>query len=158
MCHCAVQYCQKQLHIKVKCYSLKIDWQISTWKWMSMACATLQCNVAGRDFTTNVSEGSFRKTGRAYWEGSPEGRTSEKIKIYCYKGNIGVCQWLIAQLVECSLSAMKDPSSNFVEDICSFRYWSVILLIVKLTSINGRLIVYQLSINAGAHRSDDLNS
>ena len=31
-------------------------------------------------------------------------------------------QWLIAQLVERSLSVMKDPGSNLGEDICSFRY------------------------------------
>jgi hypothetical protein len=29
---------------------------------------------------------------------------------------------LIAQLVECSLSVMKDPGSNFGLDICSFGY------------------------------------
>jgi hypothetical protein len=46
-------------------------------------------------------------------------------------------KWLIAQLVECSLSVMKDPGSNFHANICSFRYWSVILLMVKLMSING---------------------
>jgi hypothetical protein len=33
---------------------------------------------------------------------------------------------LIAQLVERSLSVMKDPGSNIRADICSFRYWSVI--------------------------------
>ncbi len=33
-----------------------------------------------------------------------------------------VCQWLIAQLVERSLSVMKDPGSNLGEDICSFHY------------------------------------
>ncbi len=32
------------------------------------------------------------------------------------------CQWLIAQLVERSLTVMKDPGSNLGEDICSFRY------------------------------------
>jgi hypothetical protein len=32
------------------------------------------------------------------------------------------CQWLIAQLVERSLSVMKDPGSNLDMDICSFRY------------------------------------
>jgi hypothetical protein len=47
---------------------------------------------------------------------------------------------LIAQLVECSLSVMKDPSSNLDMDICLFLYWSVICLIVKLVSINGRSI------------------
>jgi hypothetical protein len=31
-------------------------------------------------------------------------------------------QWLIAQLVECSLSVMKDPGSNLGADICSFPY------------------------------------
>jgi hypothetical protein len=31
-------------------------------------------------------------------------------------------QWLIAQLVERSLSAMKDPGSNFGMDIFSFPY------------------------------------
>jgi hypothetical protein len=31
-------------------------------------------------------------------------------------------QWLIAQLVERSLSVMKDPGSNLGEDICWFRY------------------------------------
>jgi hypothetical protein len=31
-------------------------------------------------------------------------------------------QWLIAQLVECSLSVMKDPGSNLGADICSFCY------------------------------------
>ena len=31
-------------------------------------------------------------------------------------------QWLIAQLVERSLSVMKDPGSNLGADICSFRY------------------------------------
>jgi hypothetical protein len=31
-------------------------------------------------------------------------------------------QWLIAQLVERSLSVMKDPGSNLGVDICSFRY------------------------------------
>jgi hypothetical protein len=46
-------------------------------------------------------------------------------------------QWLIAQLVELSLSVMKDPGSNLGEDICSFRY---------------------SSINAGAHKLDDQNS
>ncbi len=49
-------------------------------------------------------------------------------------------QWLIAQLVERSLSVMKDPSSNLGMDICSFCYWSVIKLIVELMSINGRSI------------------
>jgi hypothetical protein len=44
---------------------------------------------------------------------------------------------LIAQLVERSLSVMKDPGSNLGVDICSFRYWSVIVLIVKLMSIIG---------------------
>jgi hypothetical protein len=43
----------------------------------------------------------------------------------------------IAQLVERSLSVMKDPGSNLGMDICSFYYWSVIELIVKLMSING---------------------
>ncbi len=36
--------------------------------------------------------------------------------------NFGLSQWLIAQLVERSLSVMKDPGSNLGEDICSFRY------------------------------------
>jgi hypothetical protein len=31
-------------------------------------------------------------------------------------------QWSIAQLVERSLSVMKDPGSNIGKDICSFRY------------------------------------
>jgi hypothetical protein len=31
-------------------------------------------------------------------------------------------QWLIAQLVECSLSVMKDPGSNLGKDICPIRY------------------------------------
>jgi hypothetical protein len=31
-------------------------------------------------------------------------------------------QWLIAQLVERSLSVMKDPGSNLGTDICLFRY------------------------------------
>jgi hypothetical protein len=31
-------------------------------------------------------------------------------------------QWLIAQLVECSFSVMKDLSSNLGADICSFGY------------------------------------
>jgi hypothetical protein len=35
---------------------------------------------------------------------------------------IQTSQWLIAQLVEHSLSVMKDPGSNLGEDICSFRY------------------------------------
>jgi hypothetical protein len=33
---------------------------------MSMAWATRQWRVAGFDFTTNVSAGSFRKIGKAY--------------------------------------------------------------------------------------------
>ena len=49
-----------------------------TWKWMSMACATRQWSVAGFDLTTNVSAGSFRKMGSAYWDGSPDGRTSKR--------------------------------------------------------------------------------
>jgi hypothetical protein len=40
-------------------------------------------------------------------------------------------------LVERSLS---DPGSNLGTDICSFRCWSEISLIVKLMSINGRPI------------------
>jgi hypothetical protein len=36
--------------------------------------------------------------------------------------NVGFHQWLIAQLVERSLSVMKDPGSNIRADICSFRY------------------------------------
>jgi hypothetical protein len=31
-------------------------------------------------------------------------------------------KWLIAQLVERSLSVMKDPGSNLGMDICSFRF------------------------------------
>jgi hypothetical protein len=50
------------------------------------------------------------------------------------------CQWLIAQLVERSLSVMKDPDSNIGVDICSFLYWSMIFLIVKLMSINCQTI------------------
>ncbi len=49
-------------------------------------------------------------------------------------------QRLIAQLVEHSLSVMKDPGSNLGTDICSFHYWSVIWLTVKLMSLNGQLI------------------
>jgi hypothetical protein len=37
----------------------------------------------------------------------------------------GCCQWLIAQLVEHSLSVMKDLGSNLGADICLFHYWSV---------------------------------
>jgi hypothetical protein len=41
-----------------------------------------------------------------------------------YKDNKS--QWLIAQLVERSLSVMKDLGSNLGMYICSFCYWSVI--------------------------------
>jgi hypothetical protein len=33
---------------------------------------------------------------------------------------VNACQWLIAQLVERSLSVMKDPGSNLGADSCSF--------------------------------------
>ncbi len=33
-----------------------------------------------------------------------------------------ISQWLIAQLVECSLSVMKDLGSNLGADICSIHY------------------------------------
>jgi hypothetical protein len=46
--------------------------------------------------------------------------SSKKSKKYLYS------QWLIAQLVERSLSVMKDPGSNLGEVICSFGYCSVI--------------------------------
>jgi hypothetical protein len=36
--------------------------------------------------------------------------------------SIFISQWLIAQLVERSLSVMKDPGSNLDMDICSFCY------------------------------------
>jgi hypothetical protein len=41
---------------------------------------------------------------------------------YYIENFVHLSQWLIAQLVERSLSVMKDPGSNLGEDICSLRY------------------------------------
>ncbi len=60
----------------------------------------------------------------------------------------------MAQLLASFVAVMKNPGLILSEDICLFHYLSTIKLIIKLTSINGRLIY----IHVGAHSTDDQNS
>ena len=56
------------------------------------------------------------------WIFSFQAHMSKNILLFfwnvCFFINLNICQWLIAQLVEGSLSVIKDPGSNLGADIC----------------------------------------
>jgi hypothetical protein len=63
------------------------------------------------------------------WTDSKEAQIISKINFALHRSQsdeesdkLFFCQWLIAQLLERSLSVMKDPGANLGMDICSFRY------------------------------------